>query len=121
MIKAGEQLSTPAVFHSVKLLNSLIKQNRLKVFLTGKRFNLLRLGAVDRNCAFSSAPRSAIINCRLCRLFFREKYLHWQSVLLSQNGSHPQFLSRIRLHTKQKNTHKGCFFVWCGRQELNTC
>ncbi|MBQ9729933.1 MAG: hypothetical protein IJV80_03875, partial [Clostridia bacterium] len=30
----------------------------------------------------------------------------------------PQFLSNSRYYTKQKNTHKGCSFVWCGRQEL---
>ena len=43
----GRLISTYSIY-SVKLLNSSIKQNRPNVFLTVKRFNLLRLGAVDR-------------------------------------------------------------------------
>ena len=48
----------------------------------------------DRNCAFSGAPRSDVINVVLCQRVCRCPSLVGQSILLSQNGSHPQFLSR---------------------------
>ena len=56
----------------------------------------------DWNCAFSSAPRSAIINGVLCLLTHCKSYNKGQSVLLPQNGSHPQFLSSIRLIPNKK-------------------
>ena len=70
--------------------------------------------------AFSGAPRSDVINVVLCQRVCRSPSLVGQSILLSQNGSHPQFLSIYPYHTKQKSTREGCSFVWCGRQELKT-
>ena len=57
-------------------------------------------GAERGILAFSSAPRSDVINVILCRQFYRNPTTVRQSVLLPQNGSHP----RIPLNShKQKN------------------
>ena len=44
-------------------------------------------GAVDRNCAFSGAPRQTIINRLFCRQGRRCLEIVRQNILLSQNGS----------------------------------
>ena len=49
-----------------------------------------RFGAERGICAFSGAPRSAIINGVLCQQLSRPPTISRQSVLLSQNGSYPQ-------------------------------
>ena len=54
--------------------------------------------------AFSGAPRSAIINCRLCRQVFGCQNSVRQSVLLPQNGSHPQLPSQCRESKKRQET-----------------
>ncbi len=66
-------------------------------------------GGDKGTCAFSGAPRSAIINCRLCRRPYRKSCVMEQSVLLSQNGSHPQLPLCVRYISK-KNTHGRVFF-----------
>ena len=53
-------------------------------------------GRGDGTCAFSGAPRSAIINCRLCRQSTHPLNIIRQSVLLPQNGSHPQVPSQCQ-------------------------
>ena len=53
--------------------------------------------------AFSGAPRSAIINCRLCHQRYRCSSSVGQSILLPQNGSHPQIPLYIRYNKKYRN------------------
>ena len=60
-------------------------------------------GADEGICAFSGAPHSAIINCRLCRQVYRKLSFVKQSVLLPQNGSHPQIPSLLGTHTNKKD------------------
>ena len=67
---------------------------------------------------FSRAPRSAIINGVLCRLCFCITSLRWQSVLLSQNGSHPQIPSLWRKIKNAKHQMVICIF-WSRRRDLN--
>ena len=64
--------------------------------------------------AFSGAPRSAIINCRLCRilcLFYL--LIRRQSVLLPQNGSHPLIPPLTRI-TKGTAHHFGVLCLLAG-------
>ena len=61
-------------------------------------------GANEGICAFSGAPHSAIINCRLCRQVYRKLSFVRQSVLLPQNGFHPQIPSLLGTHTNKKDT-----------------
>ena len=73
-----------------------------------KKFDKSKLveffGADEGICAFSSAPRFDVINVVLCRKVFPFPKSVRQSVLLPQNGSHPQIPSYIRLIPKNKNT-----------------
>ena len=68
-------------------------------------------GADDRICAFSGAPRSAIINCRLCRQVYHYPTAVRQSVLLPQNGSHPQILSKIQSSNQKESTQQGTLIL----------
>ena len=76
-------------------------------------------GAVDRNCAFSGAPRQTIINRLFCRQSNCYPNSFRQNILLPQNGSNPQFLSRVR-DKQQEDARLDILFLWCGRQELKT-
>ena len=62
-------------------------------------------GADDRICAFSGAPRSAIINCRLCRQVYHCPTALRQSVLLPQNGSSRAKCGLLCTRSPQTPTH----------------
>jgi len=59
-----------------------------------------------------NSSRSAIINCRLCCQVYCKPTNAWQSVLLSQNDSHPQVPPRIRYIQKQKTPEMGVLCFW---------
>ena len=88
------------------------KQNTRRYALKIKVSDVCWIGVGGESCAFSGAPRSAIINCRLCRQVYLFPKFVRQSVLLPQNGSHPQLSPRRPVSTN-KNTPREGYFV-CG-------
>ena len=58
------------------------------------------IGGGGRSCAFSGAPRSAIINGILCRQIFRAFSSVWQSVLRIQGNQHLCFDFLLQLATR---------------------
>ena len=91
--------------------------NKKRTFVGRQKF--VFFGADEGTCAFSVAPRSDVFNVVLCLLSHLSPNLARQSVLLSQNGSHPQIPSLLGYQTKKKNTPNGCSSFWCGRRDLN--
>ena len=73
-------------------------------------FSAFFFGADDKICAFSGAPRPDVINVVLCLQAYHYSFPVRQSVLLSQNGSHPQILSKIQNSHQKREHHFGVLF-----------
>ncbi len=87
------------------------KQKTLPYTLQVKVMEVCLVGAGDESRAFGGAPRSAIINCRLCRRDFHYPSFARQSVLLSQNGSTLDSRHNALILPKTKAPSKGALFL----------
>ena len=73
------------------------------------RLDILFGKAGDESRAFGGAPRSAIINCRLC-LHRRPYSKSVRQSARSHSRLHPRLSSVNALSSKKKRTHEGCVF-----------
>ena len=107
-------LLSPFVSHSSREPTRICAFTQSFVRTTQKR--TLNLKGI---CAFSSAPRSAIINCRLCRKQSGEIFPSSAKRFALAKRLPPSNPFVIRCLYQRKGTPCGVPFLWCGRRDLN--
>ena len=99
-----------------QVVKHVVKLDFLAVFEKEKSPETLMFQEIFRGwgngtCAFSGAPRPDVINVGLCRQIARFPSFVRQSVLLPQNGSHPQVPLLCRNNKKIQHINDVLYFL----------